>query len=83
MQNCVHVYSEALILQWTKAFREVHLLKIKQVKKNLLIVVNDYFNKVYTEQFHTIPTDIKTQKYPFCQKEFEAAQQRMETIYYN
>ena len=24
-----------------------------------------------------------TKKYPFCQKEFEAAQQRMETIYYN
>ena len=36
MQNCVHVYSEALILQWTKAFREVHLLKIKQVKKKLV-----------------------------------------------
>ena len=25
----------------------------------------------------------RNQKCPFCQKEFEAAQQQMETIYYN
>ena len=51
MQNCVHAYSEALILKWTKAFGEGYVLTKKQVKQNLLTVVNDYYKKVYIENF--------------------------------
>ena len=50
MQDCISAYSEALNLQWTKAFGEGYVSKT-QVKRNLLTVVNDYFNKVYAEQF--------------------------------
>ena len=50
MQNYVHAYAEALILQLTKAFGEGYVLTIKQVKQKLLTVVNDYYSKVYKEQ---------------------------------
>ena len=50
MKNCVHAYATALILQWTKAFGEEYVLKIRQVKQKLLSEVNDYFSKVYKEQ---------------------------------
>ena len=50
MKNCVKAYATALILQWTKAFGEEYVLKIKQVQSKLLTVVNNYFSKVYKEQ---------------------------------
>ena len=50
MKNCVHAYATALILQWSKAFGEEYVLKIKQVQSKLLTVVNDYYSKVYKKQ---------------------------------
>ena len=50
MQGCIRAYSQALILKWTEAFGEEHVLSKKQVKLNLLAVVNNYHSKVYKEQ---------------------------------
>ena len=53
MEDCIYAYSQALILQWTKAFGEGYVLAISNVKQNLLIVVSDYYNRVYEKQFRT------------------------------
>ena len=53
MGNCVQAYSEALILQWTKACGEGYVLTKTNVKNNLLKIVYDYNNRVDLEQNRT------------------------------
>ena len=79
MIDFVLAYSQALILQWKNTFDEGYVQAICTAKQNLFIVLCDYYNRVYLEHFQTKSKNIKS---PFCQKEFEAAQQRIEKIYY-
>ena len=65
MKNCVLAYSQAPILQWTKAFGEVYIQMSCTVKQNLLIVAHDYYKRVYLEEFRTKP---KKKDYPFVKK---------------
>ena len=65
MGDCVQAYSEALVLQWTKAFGEGYVLTKTSVKKSLLKIVYDYYNRVYVEQFQT---KSKSKSIPFVKK---------------
>ena len=70
MKNCVLAYSQAPILQWTKAFGEVYIQMSCTVKQNLLIVAHDYYKRVYLEEFRTKP---KKKDYPFVKKKLRGS----------
>ena len=51
MQHCVSAFSKAVNSQLNKAFVEGYIISKSKVKRNLLVVVIDYFKNGHLEQF--------------------------------
>ena len=55
IKSCIHVYALALMDQWVKAFGQGYIITRQAVEAKLAVIVSNYYNKVYTEQYRTKP----------------------------
>ena len=55
MKSVNHVYALALMDQWVKAFGQGYIITRQAMEAKLAVIVSNYYNKVYTEQYRTNP----------------------------